>query len=203
MNRYKIIIGILLITLSSGKLWSQQGAVKLDINYKAAIPLGNLRNVVNNPSGRGWDAAVMYGITDKISIGLGTGSQDFYQKYPREVLHESGSDISAVITNSIQTAPILAKGKYNFSQSGMIRPFAAIGAGANFIHYRKYYGEFVDEDSHIGFAAQGELGLQVPFGSSRVSGFHIAAGYNYMPYKYNDVNGLDNVFFKAGLTFVL
>ena len=59
MNSYKLIIGILFITLSGGKLWSQQGAVKLDINYKVAIPLGDLRNVVNQTSGRGWDAAVM------------------------------------------------------------------------------------------------------------------------------------------------
>jgi hypothetical protein len=191
------------MTLSGGKLWSQEGVFKLDVNYKAAIPLGDFRNVVSNTSGRGWDAAVMYGVSDKVSIGLGTGSQDFYQKYARQILHESGSDLSAVITNSIQTAPVLAKGKYSFTQSGFLQPFAAVGAGANFIHYRKYYGEFVDEDSRVGFAAQGELGLQVPFGSSRVSGFHISAGYNYMPYKFNDVNGLNNVFFKAGLTFGL
>src|SRR5215218_10477760 len=94
--KYNLAVAICLLCLSVS---SQRGTVKLDVNYSIAQPLGNFKDITDKTSFNGWDAAVMYGITDQVEVGVMTGFQDFYQKYGRQVYHSSGSDISAVITN--------------------------------------------------------------------------------------------------------
>jgi hypothetical protein len=182
---------------------SQQGEKKLELNYTAGIPTGNLKNLTDQVSWRGMEGAFLYGVTDQISVGLETGFQDFYQKFPRKVFSESGADLSAVITNSIQVLPIMVKGRYRFSPAGAVEPYVSLAAGGNMISYEKYYGQFVDEKTSFGFAAQPELGLRIPVGASKRSGFHLAAAYNFMPFRYNDADGLSHAVLKAGFSFGL
>ncbi|HEX2607118.1 MAG TPA: outer membrane beta-barrel protein [Flavisolibacter sp.] len=203
MNRYRYgLILILALSLYTAS-WAQKQPTKLEINYTAGFPTGNLRNLTDNASWRGAEGALLFGVTDKLSIGLQAGYQDFYKKYPRQVVQEGGSDISAVITNSIQVSPIQLKAKYAFNNQGTITPYASLAAGANLISYRKFYGEFSDTKTGVGFAAQPELGVQIPLGATKKYEFHLAAGYNYMPFKYNDADGLSHAVIKAGFTFGL
>jgi hypothetical protein len=70
--------------------------------------------------------------------------------------------------------PIMVKAKYNLT-NGALHPYVGIGAGINVIRYDKYYGEFVDYDHVIRFAAQPELGVHIPFVSSDKIGLNIGA----------------------------
>src|SRR5690349_4087135 len=108
--------GLLLLSifLLNNSLQAQQGLWKADIDFSVGLPVGSLKDVVDEVSPRGGSVAVYYGATDALSIGLEAGFQDFYKKYPRQTFHESGSDLSAVLTNSIQIIPVLVKAKYNF-----------------------------------------------------------------------------------------
>ncbi len=197
---HKLILPSLSILLFQLSAWSQEGRWKLNASYSVGIPVGNLKNLTNEASFRGWNATAMYGVTEQISVGLATGFQDFYQRYPRTILHDEGSDISAVITNSIQVTPIMLKATYHFSQDGRLQPFASLAAGGNFIQYQKYYGQFADSRSKFGFAAQPELGIHIPLSSKlRNIGLNIAAAYNFMPFKYNDADGLHHISAKAGV----
>ena len=182
---------------------SQQGTVKLNLAYKAAMPLGNFKNIADKVSFNGWEAGLMYGITDQISLGVQTGFQDFYKKYDREVLHEPGSDLSAVITNSVQLMPLLVKGSYAFSENNVVRPYVALGVGGNLVQYRKYYGQFADSRSKLSFMAQPELGITMPVGPYKRTGLFLAASYNYIPFMYNDANGFSHAAIKAGVTIPL
>jgi hypothetical protein len=167
------------------------------------LPAGNLKNLVDDVSWRGGELDLMYGVTDRMAVGLAFATQDFYQKYPRTVLHEAGTDISAVISNSIQVMPIMAKASMKLNAVGPVHPFVSLAAGANLIQYRKYYGEFSDSRSKFGFAAQPSVGVHVPFGRNGGAGFNLAAGYNYMPFKYNDADGLSHGVVKAGISVPL
>lgn len=196
-------MGLSLLALPCALSAQRGGSFSAELNYNVGIPAGGLKDAVSKTSGRGGEIAFMYGLTDRMAVGFTAGMQDFYQKYPRTVLREGGSDVSAVISNSIQTMPIMAKGTMYLSPMGNIQPFVSLAAGGNFIQYRKFYGEFVDSRYSFGFAAQPSAGLHIPFGRSRRSGFHIAAGFNFMPYKYNEVNGLHHGVVKAGLSVPL
>jgi hypothetical protein len=199
-----IAITFSLLIFFQNKLWSQQqGSWKFTPSYSVAVPVGDFKNLVSETSIRGWNAEAMYGITDQVSLGVSGGFQDFYQRYPREVLHGGGSDISAVITNSVQVIPIMLKGRYFISNEGVLQPFASLAAGGNIIQYQKYYGQFVEGKTKFGFAAQPEIGAYVPLGAMKRIGLNISGAYNIMPFKYNDANGLSNIAFKAGLSIPL
>jgi hypothetical protein len=194
----KFLIALTLVIVLQTTGWGQQGMWRLTPGYSVGIPIGNFSNIVDEVSPRGWSVNILYGASDQLSIGLAAGFQDFYQKYSRTVLHEEGSDFSAVISNSVQTIPVMVKAKFLFAKEGVIRPFGAIAAGANFARYNKYYGQFVDSRSKVGFAAQPEAGIHIPVGAYKNAGIEISAAYNVMPFKYNDAENLNHVSIKAG-----
>ena len=177
---------------------AQQQSFHLNINYSPSLPLGNFKDVTDGMTWRGWEMNLLYQASPQLSIGLGGSSVSFYKRYPQTTFHQPGSDITAVVTNSIELMPIMVKAKYNLT-NGALHPYVGIGAGINVIRYDKYYGEFVDYDHVIRFAAQPELGMHIPFVSSDKIGLNIGAGYNYMPYKNGEVDGLHNIAFKGGL----
>jgi len=203
MKKIRSLIVLTVASLLSAAAYSQQGTWKLNLNYQVALPSGNHKTMFADPSYRGWSGAALYGATDQLQVGLEAGFQDFYQKTERAVYSEGGSDVSAVISNSVQTIPLMLKGKYMFSTEGVVRPFASLAVGGNLIQYRKYYGQFSESDTKFGFAAQPELGVHIPLGRSGNTGLHVAAGYNLMPYKFGDSDGLNSTILKAGISVPL
>jgi hypothetical protein len=202
MKSIKIIFLLLFITVFS-TVQAQRGETRLSISYNAALPMSDFKNVVSATSYRGFNASVLHGVSDKVSIGLATGFQDFYQKTPRRLYHFSdGSDISAVVTNSIQTIPILFDVKYNFSAAGTVQPYAAIGVGGNLVAYDQLLGEFGNQQTKIKFAARPEAGIYVPFGKKQ-SGFNIGASYNIMPFNEGDFKNLNSLGIHAGINVPL
>lgn len=199
----KVFIAVFSIVIIQNTALGQQGMWRITPGYSFGIPVGSFSDVLNETSPRGWSASILYSASDELSIGLATGFQDFYQKYPRAVLHNDGSDISAVISNSIQTIPVMLKAKYLFRNEGTLQPFGAIAAGVNFSKYDKYYGQFVDSYSKVGFAAQPEAGLYIPVGTYKKTGIEISAAYNVMPSKYVDVENLNHISIKAGVSIPL
>jgi len=202
MKNIKIIFSISFVVLFS-VAQAQKGETKLSISYNAALPMNDFKNVVSSTSFRGFNASVLHGVSDNLSIGLAVGFQDFYQKNGRQLYHFSdGTDVSAVVTNTIQTIPLLADVKYNFSPGRTVQPYVAAGAGANLISYNQMFGEFGNEQTKFKFAARPEAGLFIPF-SNKISGFEIGVSYNIMPFKEGNIKNLNNLGIHAGLSLPL
>ena len=184
---------------------TQERELQLDINYAIGIPGSSFKSdAVDKTSFRGWTANLMYNVTDKISIGVGTGFQDFYQKYPRDVYKlNEGGEVSAVLTNSIQTIPILAQFQYRLLPGKMVQPYVGVGVGGNMVVFDQYLGEFENSRSDFKFAARPEAGLYIPFRKDGPAGIHIFGAYNYMPYKINGIDDLSNWGAGVGVKFPL
>ena len=196
-------LAALLFSLAAGA--QLKGKTQLDIQLNAGLPTGSMRNAVTDVSLRGVKANILYGIDDQLAIGLGTGFQDFYQKYPRQLYKLSdGSDMSAVRSFSIQTIPILLQAKWSFSPEAPVRPYAALGVGGKLINYDEYVGEFgMEQKTKFGFAARPEAGLYIPFRKQGESGFTIGASYSIMPFKSGVVNKLNSIGIHAGVAVPL
>src|SRR5687768_12605116 len=161
----KSLILILLFMAAVVTTEAQQGSLRLNVNYTMANPSGSLKDYVEEASWRGWTTNILYGINDKLSVGLGLGFHDFYQKYPRAVYDlQEGGEISAVITNSLQAIPVLAAVQYNFMPQAAVQPYVGAGIGGNFIIYNQYLGEFSNARNDIGFAVRPEAGVYIPVG---------------------------------------
>jgi opacity protein-like surface antigen len=201
---YKIIAVLIAGLFSAGITQAQERTLTLNLNYSINSPLGDFKDFVSKTSYRSWEGSLLYGINDKLSVGLGTGFLDFYQKYPRQTYKlESGGDISAVVTNSVQAVPLLAQVQYKFSPMAAIRPYVGLGIGGNMILYRQYLGEFENGKNKFGFAARPEAGVFIPFRKAGPAGITLRADYNYMPVKYNDLNNMSNWGAGIGVQFPL
>jgi outer membrane protein W len=195
-----IVVGLLFVMNAS----AQQGTLQMNANYGMAFPTGSFSKEMSANSFRGWNANVMYGINDKFSVGLGAAFQDYYKKYPRAIYKTAdGGEISAVITKSIQTIPILVQGRYNLMPEAVVQPYVGLGAGANMVMYRKLYGQFGDTDNSLQFVARPEAGIFIPFKKSGASGFTLGGAYNFAPYNRNNISNLNNFNVFAGIKFPL
>jgi opacity protein-like surface antigen len=201
---YKIIVLLMAGLFTAGVVEAQERRLTLNLNYSINTPVGDFKDFVNKTSYRSWVASLMYNVNDKLAVGLGTGFQDFYQKYPRQVYKMAdGGDISAVVSNSVQAVPLLAQVTYNFTPYASIQPYVGVGVGGNMILYRQYVGEFPDSKNKFGFAARPEAGIYIPFRKGGASGITLRADYNYMPVEYNDLKAMDNWGAGIGIKFPL
>jgi opacity protein-like surface antigen len=202
----KKIILILLLTIAISvqviTVSAQQGELRMTASLAGAVPTGGLKDMVDKTSLRGADITILYGVNDKLGVGLDLGFQDFYQKFPRAVYKLSdGSDISAVITNSIQTIPFLATAKYNFTPGNTIQLYATAGAGGAVVINRQFIGESPNDDNKISFAAKPGIGVYIPFRKQGEVGLNLGASYNYIAYKQEGVSNLSYIGFTVGIGF--
>lgn len=203
MKKIKIIFsGIVALVLFALPASAQKGTVQMSLNYNYGIPTGAFKSgLVSDGSPRGGRGSVLYSFTDRLSAGLESGYQDYYQKYPRDMYHFSSQDVSAVLSNSIQTSPVILKAKYSLLPTGTIKPYVSLGAGANLINFRQYFGQFGSSQSNIGFLAQGGLGVTIPFKKYGSSGINLGAAYEYAPYNKNGYDNLNTINLQAGVVF--
>ena len=193
-----MVIGLVSISTVKG----QKGITKVEVNYSANFPTSSFKDLVSDPSFRGIDLKIMHNINNKMSVGLTTGFQDFYQKYPRAVYKLSdGSDVSAVVSNSVQMVPLLATFHYNFSPAQRLQPFAGIGVGGNMVLYRQFLGEFGDSKNKFAFQAQPKIGVYFPFREGGPTGLTLSGYYNIIPFKYNGTTNLNSFGVSLGISF--
>jgi len=205
MRSYKSYILLITVMFIAAGSFAQQGEFRLTASYAAAIPVGSFKdNVVSKTSFRGVDVNLLYGVTSKLSVGLTTGYQDFYEKYPRAIYKlDDGSDISAVLTNSVQVIPILATVRYEFTPEARLRPYVAAGLGGGLSFYKQYLGEYPSSANKFGFAARPEAGVYLPFKPQSPSGLQLGVYYNYMSYNKYGIKDLSYMGAKLGVVFPL
>lgn len=197
------IFAIAVLLFLSITATAQKGTLKFNINYNYGIPVGAFKgDLVNDPSPRGARGSLMYSFDDQLSAGLESGYQNYYQKYPRQTYSIGKTqDLSAVLTNSIQTTPFILKGNYFPLQTVAVKPYVSLGVGANLIDFKQYFGEFGSGQTQVGFMAQGGLGVLIPFGKMHTSGVTLGAAYEYAPYNKNGYHDLNSINLRAGVIF--
>jgi opacity protein-like surface antigen len=187
---------------------SAQERTTLGIGYQYAVPAGAFKSgFIDQGSPRGITVDLMYTINPQWRVGAGFSYQDFYQKSPRSTYRlQDGSDLSAVLSNSLQTNALMAKAMFfpRGADSSRLQPYISAGAGANMVGYSQHFGEFSNgEDVNFRIAAQGGVGVQYALGEKRRTALTLGAVYNYMPLNQFDIKNVNNIGIQAGLRFAL
>lgn len=183
---------------------AQVGELQMRAGYNTAMPLGSFKDFMGKNSFRGYFGDLTYGISDRFRLGLGIQFNDYYEKLPRQVYETHDGTISAVVTNSVQTTPVLVKASYELTDKSWVRPYVGLGAGLNVISFNQYLGEFNTSKSAVKPAVSGALGVNIPFNRiTRAVGVDLGLHYNYLPFDYNGVSNLSNWGVHAGLFFPL
>lgn len=202
--KYKIFISLCIMMMFGLTAKSQESNLSLNLNYNYSFPTGEFsKDLVNDASPRGFTGNLMYRINPMISLGLGVAWQDYYQRYDREVYNYGKSQqISAVLTNSIQTIPIMARLEYRPLKSA-VSPYVSLAAGLNLINYDQYLGQFASSTSSTGFRAQAGIGVKIPFTKSGGWGIDLGGNYDYAPYKKFDFKDMNSLNVHGGIYFTL
>lgn len=203
-----IIISVVLLLFSGSALFAQSGTAKFSLQYNYGIPLGDFKNnYIANSSPRGFMGDLSFGLNYKWALGVGVGFQDYSHKYDRSVYNlAENQQVSGVLSNSIQTVPLLFKVYYTpLGGTGLIQPYISAGAGVNFVTYNQYLGEFSSYNNSQGrLAAMADAGVIVPFKKWNNSvSFLLGASYNYTDFKESGASNLTNLGIHAGFTFAL
>ncbi|MBC8034265.1 MAG: hypothetical protein H7Y03_08975, partial [Chitinophagaceae bacterium] len=119
----------LLFCLAANTVHAQYG-LQLKVGYNANIPVGTFQDFMGKNSFRGFNGELTLPLNNKLRLGLGVSHADYWERFGREVYTtKEGQQISAVLTNSIQTTPILFKAEYTPAPKGLIRPYIEAGVG--------------------------------------------------------------------------
>ena len=202
-----LIFSIVILSAFALRTNAQKGEWKMSLNYNYSLPIGSFKNdIIGKSSPRGFSGDFAYGINDRFSAGIYGGYQDFYEKYPRR-LYETGNHevTSAVLSNSVQTIPILVKGMFMpfGGKHASVQPYLSAGAGISIIDFSQYLGEFGGNSTNGGFTAQGGAGVMIPFGRYSIVGLNLGADYNYVAFNKYGYSNLSSVGFHAGIYFPL
>lgn len=199
------ILALIVYIFSVSQVQAQKGQLKMNLQYSYALPMGDFKtDIVSKGSPRGFTGDFLYGINDKFAVGLGIGFQDFYEKYPRALYNTGDKEVtSAVLSNSVQIIPLLAKGEFYplGGKKSLIQPYINAGAGASLNSFTQYLGEFGGTDNTIGFMLQGGAGIFMPFSSYSKAGVKLGANYNMVSYNRYGFSNLNNLSFQAGIFF--
>ena len=115
-----------------------------------------------------------------------------------------GSDISAVVSHSVQVIPVMAKAMFSPMADSRIQPYVSAGAGVNLVRFNEYLGEFTSlNNSSLAFGAEAGAGIKIPFGTTQRAGLMLGATYRYSPYNKYEVSNLNTINLQAGFQFRL
>lgn len=208
MKKHNQFIGLLLCFLFSTPLVQAQGGkTKANIQYQYGLPLGSFKSdLISEASPRGFSADILYHFSPKFALGGGFGFQDFFQKNPRDLYKlTDGSDISAVVTNTIQIIPLVAKGTYYplADNQKALQPWVSLGLGASLVSYGQYLGQFGGKSASVHFAGQTGAGLKIAFGKQKQAGLLLGSAFNFNTYNKNDLKNLNTLQFSGGIQIPL
>lgn len=187
-----------------------KGETKINLLYSAGLPMGDFKNnFIERTSTLGARLEIMHFVSEKIAVGGGVGYQDFYEKKPRTVFRQGdGSDLSAVISNSLQVVPLQAQLQYyptaGNGKSSFLFPFVQGGAGVNMITYKQFVGSLTNASEMVfrpAFHVGG--GVRVPFGKERQNAFVAGAHYYAMSFNQLGVANANQLQLQAGIQLKL
>lgn len=174
-----------------------KGETKVNLMYSAGLPMGAFKqDFIGNAGILGGRLEIMHYLSEKIAVGGGVGFQDFYEKKPRALYPQrDGSDLSAVLSHSLQVVPLQAQLQYfptaGASRQPVVLPFLQAGGGVNLISYKQLVGSLTNASDVVfrpAFHAGG--GVRIPFGKYQQNG--VVAGAHYYQMRFNRL-GLTSV----------
>jgi hypothetical protein len=179
-----------------------QHALEVHAGYEMNIPSGSFRNYITDPAYKGFTVSLAYPFNEQFSLGLAVSYNDYYQKYGRKVYSDGeGSDISAVVSNSVQQVPIMITAGYTLLKTGIVRPYVGASGGINLASFDQYLGEFDNPESKLKPIVAGDAGVYIMLSRYSLTAIKLGGGYQYAPFD----KGIDlsNWGLHAGIRFLL
>ncbi len=204
MKKILILLSILAFTFHDA-VSQDAGDVEtngmLAFNYAISTGFGSTSDYIDNVSFRGFNFDYRRRLSSNVSAGVLIGWTHFYQKLDRDLYTAPDNPnvaVNAVQTRVLSSIPISLQGHYYFTQNSGIDPYVGFGMGAYRIEYEKWWGAIQDRDDQWKFGLNLQAGTTVPITKDYL-GFNFALVYHWIPYTYNEVDGISYLNLNLGL----
>lgn len=197
--RYLLTLAVLFYALNAS---AQLAEGAFHVGWTTTKPLSD-KNYVSGTTSRG----LRFGYTKFINERFGFGGEGFFtslDKYvPRQTYYYDGGAITTDLYNYLYYFTLGGHGQYYFRKSGLLIPFASLGAGVSYTQYKLFYNVYSDHDSRTAFYMRPEVGAMLRFKKYGSLGLKTTIGYEYTNNKSQsfDVKNFTAMNFQIG--FVL
>lgn len=163
MKKY-ILLAV--ITFSSVALANAQerGSGMLAFNYHMAVPSGDFRDFIDQPSFIGFTADYRYYVKDRLALGLQSGYHVFHHKLPRTTYYFDSGAATLVHWRYGHVVPILIETHYDLlGEDSKLKLSAGLGLGPYFVREEVWVGLYTVQLEQWGFGLAPEVMLRYNF----------------------------------------
>ena len=169
-----------------------------------AINFPSNNGYLNKTSYSGGKLEYRHFFKDNMSFGLALDWCNYEQYFPRQTFQKT--DGSGAVTSDFDAVayqvPFTGTFHYYFEPKKMLRPYAGVALGGQYLEQSLYYNVYVSDDNNWGFVARPEIGLMIN-PHNKYFGFNVAAYYSYATNKTDLIksNHFNNFGISLGVNF--
>jgi len=171
------------------------------MSYSMALPTGDLSDYIGQTSFRGISFEYNMRLKSNLELGLESGWNVFYEKVGEKVYTEETASVSGVQYRYTNAVPIIAGGKYHFTNDSKIKPYVGVGLGTLYADRDTDLGLYRISTNEWQFCVRPEVGLRYELkGAGQGKGLQIGAKY-YAASGGDDLEGQSFVSLNIGFVF--
>jgi hypothetical protein len=157
MRKIYLTAALLILLIGSG--YAQQKHM-FGISYKVNIPTNDYLTKV---SWAGGDMDYRYFTNKDWSFGANMAWMSYSQYFTRQTYTKADGNVALTsdFVAHAYTLPLTLTAYHYFPQKKMMRLYAGVGAGAQYMDQRLYYNVYESDDYNWGFIARPEIGVLI------------------------------------------
>jgi hypothetical protein len=138
--------------------------------YSIGIPLGGMDNYISAGSFRGANFEGLKELNSKVAVGWILGWNVFSEKRANEVYTKDNLTVTGTQYRYMNLFPMLARGIYEFGETGSTRPFIGAGTGVTADIAKTNIGLYSFQKTAWHFTIAPEIGIKIPLGYTSLTG---------------------------------
>jgi hypothetical protein len=173
------------------------------LTYEPAVPLGSVRNFVQNvsPLGFGLDARYWFK-GPNLSVGVGGVYNRFFQTSPQATYPVDNGAVTATLYRIVDAVGVFPEVHYYFGPENEVVPYLGLGAGFASVKFHVLVSDFDISENSAGLILSPEGGLLLPFdrdGSLILQAFTVGVKWSFITAGFRDVSNTSYVALSLGL----
>jgi len=168
----------------------------LSLAWEPAMPLEGFRDYVEDPSARGGQFDLRFGVVRHLSLGLSSSWHWFAQNFDQKTVEYPDAAVTAAVYDRAQFITLRATLHW-YLIDGTVQPYVGVGAGGVWYDAHRTVAGASETWSGFSFAGDPQVGLLWTIGPGLA--LHLAARYQFTLASFAGVENASYAVVSAGI----